>query len=346
MSRVHFTRLVAQSSIAIYILLVVVLIAFSDSFILTICMSFLFLCLNIGAIYWIIQVGKFPPRIRYLLVAAQVSFFTDLFQIIISLWLISLTLVYSFFSNSPDRALYFLGGLLYSVGNQIFGWIILSINIEILISFAILNDRLNGKILSNTRMVLIGMWIILDIPAFVFIGRLINSVTTPTVDTVSYISFIVAIYSPAVLVVYDNLQSIFLIYSIRKLKHAKLKGKVLDLCVILTVLIALDISGMIGGILLLNSSLPQIYILNHQLYSSFGATLHALLTIIIFSTLRSIALEKVAVRRIPGERSIAKSILNPTVLVDRAELAIKANGEAENGQGTQIATRQMNVATQ
>lgn len=227
------------------------------------------------------------------------------------------TVSFVIFLRSPTRDNFAVSNVVWTFGSQVSGWVIFALDIEILISFAVLNDRLNAKFLTITRIVLVSLWILLDLPAFVYMSRLIGTAESPELDILAYISLLVVVYSPALLIVYDNVQSIFLMVKLRRIKNFKLEGELLDLCVILTVLIALDLVGVGCAIFALYfDGSSNALISTHELYSSFGFSMHGVLSIVVFSTLRSIALRKKSLKKKFVSSRRLKIEVVPTVIME------------------------------
>lgn len=219
--------------------------------------------------------------------------------------------------KNPSNLWFMASNIIWTYGGQSSSWFIFALDVEILISFAVLNENLSAKMLSRARIVVLVIWIILDIPALIYMARLAPLSAFPIPNDIEHASFAVAVFTPAALVVYDNLQSLYLIYHVIKLKKAKLEGQVVDLCLILTVLIILDFFGVACALYAVYlDNYVSLVIMTHELYSSFGFSMHGVLSIVVFSILRSIALERRPIKKIILKRD-AKVELVPTIQMDR-----------------------------
>lgn len=163
------------------------------------------------------------------------------------------------------------------------------VNIETLISFSIVNEFLNKTLLSRIRCGVLVVWILLIIPAFVVLGQQLAN--TPTLSG-SFPNFSnkLSIFGPCIFLIYDNAQSVYLIYALKKLKNVKQGFR--EIVFIFIIQILLDWASFICAYLGLKlEKNSQIYLTN-QVYVAISGGFHTLLSIIAFYHLRIIALTK------------------------------------------------------
>lgn len=177
------------------------------------------------------------------------------------------------------------------------------VNIETLISFAVVNERLNKVVLNRIRVIVIIIWIALVVPNFVLIGQILTGAPQLT-GFLASISYWVSVLGPGLFLVCDNAQSVYLIYALKKLKNIKQGFR--DIVLILVIQIILDWVSFICAFLGLHLPKGTLLHVTNQVYVAASGGFHTFLSITAFYHLRVIALTKskiLTAKRAPVGRS-------------------------------------------